>query len=54
MNKYSISARLPVNVIIYAKSKKEALDFARKATDLSYESAGDIEFNDKTFIAKID
>jgi hypothetical protein len=54
MKKYSIAARLPVNVIIFAKSKKEALKFARESTDLSYEPAGDIEFKDDANIVELE
>jgi hypothetical protein len=54
MKKYSISAQLPVNVIISANSKKEALKLAEKATDLPYEPAGDIKFKDKPNIVEIE
>lgn len=53
LNKYSIAARLPVNVIIKAKSKKEAIELARNSTDLTYETAGDIEINDGAYIVEM-
>ncbi len=49
---YSIAGKLPVNVIIKANSKKEAIEKAEEAIDLEYEPAGDIVIN-KKYIAII-
>jgi hypothetical protein len=53
MNKYSIQARLPVNVIIEAKNKKEALQKASEAIALEYEPAGDIEIEESANIVRL-
>lgn len=47
MKKYSIAGSLPVNVIIEAKNKKEAIEKALVLDTLEYEPAGDIKINPK-------
>ena len=46
MTRYSIAGTLPVNVIIEAKNKKEALKKAKEAVQVEYEPAGDIEIDE--------
>ncbi len=46
MTRYSIAGTLPVNIIVEAKNKKEALKKAKQAVQLEYEPAGDIEIDD--------
>jgi|WetSurSiteA1Bulk_404760.scaffolds.fasta_scaffold02426_2 hypothetical protein len=47
IKRYSIAGFLPVNVLVEATTKKEAINIAHQLTKLEYESAGDIEINDK-------
>ncbi len=54
MTKYSIAGKLPVNVIVEAKNKKEALKKSKEAVQLEYEPAGDIEIDEnEKYIVKI-
>jgi len=50
---YSISGVLPVNVIIKADSKRNAIKTFYKLTDVPYESAGDIVLTDPISIIKL-
>lgn len=50
MRVYSIQATLPVNVIIKARSKKDAEKRARNRIELPYEPAGDIQIADNPHI----
>ena len=53
MKRFSIAAKLPVNVLVEARTKKEAIEKARKAELLAYEPAGDIQFEDAPAIVKV-
>jgi hypothetical protein len=50
MGRYSIAGKLPVNVIIEARNKKEATKKAKEAAQVEYEPAGDIEINEKYIV----
>lgn len=54
MKRYSIAGMLPVNILVDANSETEAIEIAREASLLEYDSAGDIEIEENPSIYCLD